>query len=74
MTEDGLATFRSYDYVFLNSRFSFKWYNRFVAPAIERAREESQMVPSIDVLHPPCSILNYDPGTLGRAALCTRHT
>lgn len=60
MTDENMAAWGSFDYVFLNSRFSFKWYNNFMAPAIHRFHDESLLAPSIDILHPPCSILKYD--------------
>jgi glycosyltransferase involved in cell wall biosynthesis len=50
----------TFDYVLLNSWFSFKWYNTFLSPAIDRFQKESWLFPSIEILHPPSSIHPYD--------------
>lgn len=55
-----LMALRSYDHVLVNSRFSFMWYNTYITPTVARLHHDMALMPSIDILHPPCSILTFD--------------
>eukprot|EP00887_Chlorella_sp_A99_P005834 scaffold1.g5834.t1 len=48
-----LETFASYDYVLLNSVFSYRWYVKLMEPYFRPTLDAYHLIPSIDILHPP---------------------
>lgn len=51
-----LATFASYDYVLLNSVYSYRWWHHFAEDMVNRTRAVHKIMPSIEVLHPPVHV------------------
>eukprot|EP00955_Chlamydomonas_euryale_P082723 363760-Chlamydomonas_euryale.AAC.7 len=47
-----------FNFVLLNSFFSFSWYNRLLSPWINQRVSHAALLPDIVVLHPPVSLMS----------------
>ncbi|KAG1660007.1 hypothetical protein FOA52_009827 [Chlamydomonas sp. UWO 241] len=53
----------TYNYVLLNSQFTFKWYSNFVQQAMPQLTHMGWSMPSIEVVYPPVTLLPPAPST-----------
>ena len=55
--QEELAALASYDHVLVNSRFTLRWFNAYITQTIDHYYQQATLMPSVDILHPPCAIL-----------------
>eukprot|EP00887_Chlorella_sp_A99_P006799 scaffold2.g6799.t1 len=57
----GWHSFSSYDYILLNSGYTYKWFSLFSGPFMRAAIRHFGLIPQVVVLHPPIEPFHTQP-------------